>query len=118
METGNVVEHGSMAVSSDNSNNPIGGTKIDTYGQIQAPLLSDNNQYLVYQGERLCPLKTYSDDIITIPLIGLTLLGPMISIECTSWKWLGCPTFVVGIPMASPKVSIVILYHLLITFVQ
>jgi len=57
METGNVVEHGSMAVSSDNSNNPIGGTKIDTYGQIQAPLLSDNNQYLVYQGERIVSFK-------------------------------------------------------------
>jgi len=51
------MESDNLVSSEDNSNNPVGGTPIDTYGTIEAPLLSDNNQYLVYQGERIVSFK-------------------------------------------------------------
>jgi len=46
-----------MAKSTDNSNNPVGGNPIENYGTEHAPLLKDDNQYLVYQGERIVSFK-------------------------------------------------------------
>lgn len=46
-----------MAKSTDNSNNPVGGNPIENYGTEDAPLLKDDNQYLVYQGERIVSFK-------------------------------------------------------------
>lgn len=46
-----------VAVGNDNSNNPVGGNPIETYGTISAPLLKEDNQYLVYQGERIVSFK-------------------------------------------------------------
>jgi hypothetical protein len=51
-------EEGEATVSSnDNSNNPIGGNAVESYGTIEAPLALDDNQYLVYQGERIVSFK-------------------------------------------------------------
>jgi hypothetical protein len=41
----------------DNSNNPVGGNPIENYGTEHAPLLNEDNQYLVYQGERIVSFK-------------------------------------------------------------
>jgi hypothetical protein len=46
-----------LAQAGDNSNNPVGGNPIDTFGTDQAPLLKDDNQYLIYQGERVVSYK-------------------------------------------------------------
>lgn len=46
-----------LAVISDNSNNPVGGNPIENYGTEHAPLIHDDNQYLVYQGERIVSFK-------------------------------------------------------------
>lgn len=46
-----------VAKVNDNSNNPVGGNPIETYGTISAPLLKEDNQYLVYQGERIVSFK-------------------------------------------------------------
>ncbi len=48
---------GQLASDSDNSNNPVGGGEIETYGTTDAPLMQDENQYLVYQGERIVSFK-------------------------------------------------------------
>lgn len=46
-----------LAQSNDNSNNPVGGNPIENYGTEHAPLLKEDNQYLVYQGERIVSFK-------------------------------------------------------------
>lgn len=46
-----------LAQSNDNSNNPVGGNPIENYGTEHAPLLEEDNQYLVYQGERIVSFK-------------------------------------------------------------
>jgi len=46
-----------MTKTTDNSNNPVGGNPIENYGTEHAPLLKDDNQYLVYQGERIVSFK-------------------------------------------------------------
>jgi hypothetical protein len=46
-----------LAKTDDNSNNPVGGNPIETYGTGTAPLLKHDNQYLVYQGERIVSFK-------------------------------------------------------------
>ncbi|BAP99819.1 predicted structural protein [Chaetoceros tenuissimus RNA virus type II] len=46
-----------LAKVEDNSNNPVGGNPIDNYGTEHAPLLKEDNQYLVYQGERIVSFK-------------------------------------------------------------
>jgi len=52
-----------LAKVNDNSNNPVGGNPIETYGTVDAPLLKQDNQYLVFQGERVLnykdPLRRY-----------------------------------------------------------
>jgi len=46
-----------LAEPNDNSNNPVGGGTIDSYGTVQSPLMKDDNQYLVYQGEQVVSFK-------------------------------------------------------------
>lgn len=46
-----------LAQSTDNSNNPVGGNPVDSFGTKHAPLLEDEHQYLVYQGERIVSFK-------------------------------------------------------------
>jgi len=46
-----------LAQISDNSNNPVGGNPIENYGTNHAPLLEDDDQYVVYQGERIVSFK-------------------------------------------------------------
>jgi len=46
-----------LAKVADNSNNPVGGNPIESYGTNHAPLLQEDNQYLVYQGERIVSFK-------------------------------------------------------------
>jgi len=46
-----------LAKIEDNSNNPVGGNPIENYGTEHAPLLKEDNQYLVYQGERIVSFK-------------------------------------------------------------
>ena len=46
-----------LAQSTDNSNNPIGGNPVDSFGTKHAPLLEDEHQYVVYQGERIVSFK-------------------------------------------------------------
>lgn len=52
-----------LAQASDNTNNPMGGNPLPTFGTIEAPLLKENKQYLRYQGERVLnfrdPLRRY-----------------------------------------------------------
>lgn len=46
-----------LACDNDNSNNPVGGNPVSNYGSDHAPLLKDDDQYLIYQGERIVSFK-------------------------------------------------------------
>lgn len=46
-----------MPISTADQNNPVGGNPIDTYGTEHAPLLDEDNQYLIYQGERVLSFR-------------------------------------------------------------
>lgn len=49
------AQQAEMQTSDDNS--PVGGTPVATYGTGEAPLMKHDNQYLVYQGERIVSFK-------------------------------------------------------------